>query len=86
MPAVTMPLSVSRVDVTPSDGSPRFQKASVLVRGTTAKVVTGGAAPVVVEDVVSVERETRSAWKITFASGLSWTVTRAKGCGCGGGR
>lgn len=78
-----MPLSVSRVDVTRSDGAPKLEKASVLVRGSTVKVVTAGAPAILVDDVVSVERASRTAWTITFGDGRTWTVTRAKGCGCG---
>lgn len=78
MPA---PLSMSKADiVTPAN---TLTGVSLVIRGGHA-TARQGRDVVLDVDVSNVQQLTRTTWSVTTVDGDEWTVTRAKGCGCGG--
>lgn len=77
------PLSLTRADVQTAET--RYERASVVIRQNRAVVRTG--REVVAEaDVVRVTQTGRRLWEVELADGSTWSIQRAAGCGCGGGK
>lgn len=77
------PLSLTRADV--QTATDRYERASVLIRNNRA-VVRQGRTVVAEADVVRVTSTSRRMWEVELADGSTWSVQRAAGCGCGGGK
>lgn len=77
------PLSLTRATVQTAEA--RYERASVLIRQNRA-VVREGRTVVAEADVVKVTQTGRKTWDVELADGSTWSIQRAAGCGCGGGR
>lgn len=77
------PLSLTRSTVQTADA--RYERASVVIRSNRA-VVRQGRDVVLEADVVRVTQTSRKLWEVELSDGSTWSIERAAGCGCGGGR
>ncbi len=77
------PLSLTRANVQTADT--RYERASIVIRSNHA-VIRQGREVVAEADVVRVSQTSRRLWEVELSDGSTWSIERAAGCGCGGGR
>lgn len=82
--AAPFAFSKADVEIKGEGGGETLKGVSVIVRGGTATIRRGRDLLRQVPVVSDAQLTTRS-WSVVTASEV-WEVTRAKGCGCGGGR
>lgn len=79
-------ISLAEAKIVDNNGAEVAARAAISVRDGSATFRVGGT-PSTREDVTTVDRMGPGQYRVGFADGSWWTVTRnGRPCGCGGGR